>query len=90
MLYMVVERFKDIGAVEVYRRAKTRGRMLPDGLNYLSSWVDPDFTICFQLMETDDAGLFQQWTTNWSDLVDFEIIPVRTSAEASARIAPRL
>jgi hypothetical protein len=90
MLYMVIERFKDAGAVAVYRRAKEQGRMLPDGLEYVSSWVDPDFTICFQLMKTEDEVLFAQWMSNWSDLVDFEIIPVRTSAEAFQVIAPRL
>jgi len=64
--------------------------MLPDGLDYVSSWVDLDFTICFQLMKTDDETLFEQWTSKWEDLVDFEIIPVRASAEASELIAPRL
>lgn len=90
MLYMVIERFKGAGAVEVYRRAKEQGRMLPDGLEYLSSWVDPDFTVCFQLMETEDETLFAQWASKWNDLVDFEIVPVRTSAEAFQAIAPRL
>jgi hypothetical protein len=90
MLYMVIERFKGADAAEVYRRAKEHGRMLPDGLEYVSSWVDPDFTVCFQLMETEDEALFEQWMSNWSDLVDFEIIPVRTSAEAFQIIAPRL
>lgn len=90
MLYMVVERFKTAGAVEVYRRAKKQGRMLPTGLNYVASWTDVDFTVCFQLMETDDEALFQQWIRHWSDLVDFEIVPVRASAEAAALIAARL
>ncbi len=90
MLYMVVEHFKTPGAVEVYRRSKAEGRMLPEGLTYCSSWVDLDFTQCYQLMETEDELLFTQWTDRWNDLVDFRIIPVRTSAEAMAEIAPRL
>jgi hypothetical protein len=90
MLYMVVERFKTAGAVEIYRRAKSQGRMLPEGLEYVSSWVDLDFTICYQLMQTNDPALFEQWISQWSDLVDFEIIPVQTSAEASQAIAPKL
>ncbi len=90
MLYMVVERFKTSDAAQIYRRARDQGRMLPDGLDYVSSWVDLDFTICFQLMETGDETLFEQWTSHWNDLVDFEIIPVRTSSEASALIAQRL
>jgi hypothetical protein len=89
MLYMVVERFKDGAAVEVYRRARDRGRMMPPGLEYVSSWVDLDFRTCYQLMRTEDASLFSVWTGAWTDLIDFEIIPVRTSAEASELIAPR-
>jgi hypothetical protein len=83
MLYMVVERFKTPGAVEVYGRARTQGRMMPEGLKYISSWVDLDFTRCFQLMEAEDVALFDQWTRHWQDLVEFEIIPVRTSVEAT-------
>jgi hypothetical protein len=90
MLYMVIERFKEPGAVSVYRRARDKGRMLPAGLEYISSWVNLDFTICFQLMETRDARLFDTWIARWSDLVDFEIVPVLSSAEASQTIAPRL
>jgi Protein of unknown function (DUF3303) len=90
MLYMVVERFKTPGALEVYRRAKSQGRSIPDGLEYVASWVDVDFTRCWQLMKTDDFSLFDKWITKWSDLVEFEVIPVNTSAEAMASIEPRL
>ena len=90
MLYMVVERFKSAGAIDVYRRSKEKGRMLPDGLNYVSSWVDLSFSTCFQLMETEDEQLFAKWAKKWEDLVEFEIISVRTSAEAMHEIAPRL
>lgn len=90
MLYMVIERFKTPGAVEVYRRARERGRLLPDGLEYVSSWVDLGFTTCFQLMQTENEQLFELWTSRWNDLVDFEIVPVQTSAEAMQVIAPRL
>jgi hypothetical protein len=90
MLYMVVERFKPGAAVEVYRRAREHGRLLPDGLVYVSSWVDHNFTTCFQIMETEDEGLFSQWIKEWEDLVKFEVIPVRTSAEALGAIGARL
>jgi hypothetical protein len=90
MLYMVIEHFKSPGAVEVYRRARDQGRFLPDGLEYVSSWVDLDFTVCYQLMNTDDVALFKDWISHWSDLVEFEIIPVQTSAEAMQVIAPKL
>jgi hypothetical protein len=90
MLYMVIERFKEPGAIAVYRRARDRGRLLPAGLKYINSWVDLDYSSCFQLMETDDPGLFEPWMEQWRDLVEFEIVPVRSSAEASALIASRL
>jgi hypothetical protein len=90
MLFMVIERFKEPGGVAVYRRARDQGRLLPDGLEYVASWVDADFTRCFQLMRAEDASLFEQWVSRWQDLVEFEIIPVRTSAEAAAAIAPQL
>jgi Protein of unknown function (DUF3303) len=85
MLYMVIERYLD-GAGPVYRRAAESGRMLPDGLSYVSSWVAAEgMDRCYQLMETDDPALFGVWTERWSDLVAFEIVPVLTSAEAAAR-----
>lgn len=87
MLYMVVERFKPGQAPEVYRRARERGRMMPPGLSYVSSWVETDFGRCFQVMECDDPELLRQWTAAWEDLVDFEVVPVITSAEAAARMA---
>jgi hypothetical protein len=83
MLYMVMERFKEGAAPEVYRRAKARGRLLPEGLRYISSWVDLEFKRCFQLMETEDPSLFEMWIREWADLTEFEIVPVRTSAEAA-------
>ena len=90
MLYMVVEHFKEGDALPVYRRFRERGRLAPEGLSYLSSWVDERFRRCFQLMETDDRGLLDEWVANWSDLVDFEVFPVITSHEAVEKITPRL
>ena len=80
MLYMVVEKFKDKD--EIYRRFDEKGWLMPDGLKYVSSWIDADFKTCFQLMETDDFRLFDEWIAGWSDIVDFEIFPVMTSEEA--------
>lgn len=87
MLFMIIEHFKPGCAPEVYRRFRDRGRMMPDGLQYISSWVDLDFRRCFQVMEADDERPLREWTTRWDDLIDFEIVPVRTSAEAQAVIA---
>lgn len=87
MLFMVIEHFRPGCAPEVYRRFAERGRMAPEGLRYVASWVDLKFDRCFQLMETEDEALFKQWTANWNDLAQFEIVPVRTSAEAAAAIA---
>jgi Domain of unknown function (DUF3303) len=89
-LYMVVESFKNRDAVPVYRRFRERGRMAPDGLVYVSSWVDDELERCYQLMETRDLALLDQWMANWSDLVDFEVHPVMTSKEAAEKVAPRL
>ena len=87
---MIIEKFKTEGAIEVYRRARDQGRMMPDGLEYVSSWVDLNFSTCFQLMKTEKKELLQEWIERWQDLVDFEIIPVRTSEEARNVIALRL
>ena len=81
MLYMVVERFKEGAAPGIYERFREKGRMMPEGLEYISSWIDVDLKICYQLMRTEDASLFPRWIENWNDLVEFEIVPVRTSAE---------
>ena len=81
MLYLVIEHFNQGAAPEIYRRAREQGRMLPEGLEYVSSWVDLEFKTCYQLMRTEDESLFERWTSNWKDLIDFEIVPVRTSAE---------
>jgi Domain of unknown function (DUF3303) len=90
MLFMVIERFRPGQAPAVYRRFRDQGRMAPEGVRYISSWVDLDYHRCFQVMDADDEGLLQQWAANWSDLIDFDLIPVRTSQEAAAAIAPDL
>src|SRR5262245_45585564 len=87
-LYMVVEHFKDAPAV--YRRFRGRGRMAPEGLVYLLSWVDEQIERCFQLMETNDRSLLDEWITKWSDLTQFEVWPLMTSQEAAEKIRPLL
>lgn len=84
--YMVVERFKPGKLSEVYRRFGERGRMMPEGLRYVDSWITADLTMCFQLMEAADAALFEEWTRNWEDLVEFEIVETVSSAEARRRV----
>ena len=84
MRYMVIETFTQ-GARPVYERARDRGRMLPEGLRYVDSWVETGLARCFQLMETDDPSLLERWTSQWDDLGEFEIVPVLASAEAAAR-----
>jgi len=87
MLYMVIERFKNQDAAPVYRRFGERGRMMPEGLEYVSSWVDMKLERCFQIMETSDPKLMVEWIGSWSDLVEFEVIPVMSSADAARTIA---
>jgi hypothetical protein len=87
---MVVEHFKNKDAMAVYRRFRDCGRMAPEGLVYVSSWVDDKFERCYQVMEADDRRLLDAWMANWSDLVDFEVHVVVTSSEATEKMAPRL
>lgn len=87
---MIVEKFKNRDAVPVYRRFRDRGRLAPEGVRYVSSWVDHDLSRCFQLMEIEDRQLLDTWIANWNDIVEFEIHPVITSEEAAARISSRL
>ena len=86
-LFMVVEHFLNGDAAPVYRRFKEHGRMAPDGLRYISSWVDENLATCYQLMETDDRTLLDEWIRNWKDLVEFEVHPVISSQEAAQRVA---
>ncbi len=90
MLFMVIEHYREGRAVDVYRRFRDRGRMAPEGVRYVDSWVDLEFKRCFQIMEAESEESLRAWTVHWEDLVDFEIVAVRTSAEAAAVIAPRL
>lgn len=87
MQYMIIERFRR-GPAPVYARFRERGRMAPDGLHYVNSVVTADGVRCFQLMECDDRTLLDQWLDSWRDLVDFEVIPVISSAEAAQRFGP--
>jgi hypothetical protein len=89
-LYMIIEHFKNNDPAPIYRRFRDRGRMAPEGLLYIASWTDESLTRCYQLMETNDRTLLDNWIANWSDLIDFEIHPVISSAEAAQKIAPRL
>ena len=90
MLFMVIERFTERDARAIYRRVRDEGRHLPEGLTYVGSWIEANFERCFQLMECDDVRLFQEWVVHWQDLAEFEIIPVLSSAETAAAIAPLL
>lgn len=90
MLYMIIERFKNRDPVPVYRKFRDKGRMAPEGLTYVSSWITEDMDRCYQVMECDDRRILDEWMTRWSDVTDFEVIPVVTSAQAVERIAPRL
>jgi hypothetical protein len=90
MLFMVIERFKNRDAKAVYRRFRDQGRGAPPALRYVNSWIVARFDRCFQLMECDDARLLQQWVASWSDLIEFEIVPVVPSAETRQMIEPLL
>ena len=90
MRYMIVEHFRDGDPLPVYRRFRDRGRLAPDGLLYVDSWVTHDLARCYQVMECDDRALLDAWIANWTDLVDFEVLPVYGSAEVREMVGPRL
>ena len=90
MLFMVIETFRDQDAKSIYRRFRDQGRQMPEGLSFVGSWVSADVGRCFQLMECDDARLLQQWVLSWSDLIEFEIVPVVPSAQTREAIQPFL
>lgn len=91
MLFMVIERFRDNDMVPIYRRVRDSGRSLPDGLRYVDSWVEPNFSRCFQLMECDDPRLLQEWVLQWRGSgATFEFIPVVSSAQTREVVAPHL
>jgi hypothetical protein len=90
VLYMIVENFRNGDPVPVYRRFRECGRLAPESVNYISSWVDEKLERCFQLMETDHRILLDEWMENWSDLVEFEVYPVMPSAEAVERVMQRI
>jgi hypothetical protein len=85
MLYMIIEHFRDGDAAPVYARFREHGRMAPAGLTYVASWVTTDLKRCFQVMQCDDEALLHDWISHWDDLVELEIVPVVTSAEAAAK-----
>jgi hypothetical protein len=89
MLYMVIEHFRGGDAVPVYRRFRDEGRLAPQGLCYVASWVTSDLKHCYQVMECTDRALLDAWIARWDDLVDFEVLPVVSSQEAAASVAPR-
>jgi hypothetical protein len=90
MQFMVIERFRQRDAKAVYRRFREQGRGAPEGLVYVGSWIEANFDRCFQVMECDDARLLQQWVAAWSDLIEFEIVPVVASAGTREAIEPLL
>jgi Protein of unknown function (DUF3303) len=87
MLFMVIERFKNRDPKPVYRRLRDEGRHMPEGLKYVSSWIEGNFDRCFQVMECDDLRLLQAWIARYADLMDFEIVPVTPSKDVQELMA---
>lgn len=90
MLFMVIETFRNGDPVPVYRRFRDQGRLMPEGITYHGSWVTADLTRCYQVMECADRARLDEWMAAWRDVTDFDVVPVVTSAEAAATVAPRL
>jgi Protein of unknown function (DUF3303) len=89
MLFMVIEHFKNGDARPIRDRFLGQGRLMPDGVVYHASWIDPERARCFQVMEAESLELLQTWISRWSDLVDFEVVPVLSSQEYWAELANR-
>jgi hypothetical protein len=79
---MVIEHYHPGKLKVLYQRFDEKGRMLPDGVTYIDSWINEDITVCYQLMESDSLDKLNEWISNWNDIVDFELIPVISSSEA--------
>ncbi len=90
MLFMIIEHFRDKNPIPLYKRFQEKGRMMPDGLKYVGSWIEANFDRCFQLMECDNASAIQEWVLAWGDLADFEIVPVVPSKETAELVNRRL
>lgn len=86
MQYMIIERFKPGKVQDIYQRFAEKGRMMPEGLTYINSWINEEVTVCYQLMETASVDTLHQWISNWNDLTDFEIVPVISSAAAKEKV----
>ena len=85
MLYMIIERFRNADPRPVYKRFRESGRLAPNGVEYVDSWVTDNLAVCYQVMKCEDRSLLDEWIANWSDIVDFEVIPVMTSLEARTK-----
>jgi hypothetical protein len=90
MLYLVIEHFRNGDPLPIYRRLRAEGRLMPEGLTYISSWITEDLTRCYQVMETSDRALLDEWIGRWSDLMEFEVLPVLSSAQVQERFRPGL
>jgi hypothetical protein len=90
MLYLVIEHFRNGDPLPIYQRLRAEGRLMPEGLTYVSSWITEDLTRCYQVMETSDRTLLEEWIGRWSDLMDIEVLPVLSSADVQGRLGPRL
>jgi len=86
MVYMIIEYYHPGKIKELYRRFDEKGRMLPEGVHYINSWINEDVTVCYQVMESDSVDKLHDWISNWNDIVDFQVIPVISSAEARSRV----
>ena len=89
MQYLIIEKFYPERIHELYKRFDEKGRMLPEGVQYINSWINEDVSVCYQVMESPTMEKLQEWINRWSDLADFEVIPVITSAEAKAKVMSR-
>jgi hypothetical protein len=86
MLFMIIERFREGKIKEIYKRFDEKGRLMPEGVHYVNSWIDEQVKVCYQVMESDSEEKIQEWINHWKDLTDFEVVRVITSAQAKEKV----
>ena len=86
MTYLIIERFYPEKVKALYQRFEAEGRLLPDGVQYLNSWIDEKIETCYQLMESDTQEKLLEWVSRWSEFATFDIIPVISSDQAKEKV----
>lgn len=64
-------------------RFKETGAPPPPGVDMLGRWHNAAGNGGFFLVETDDPVALARWLQEWTDVIDFEVVPVVTDEQVS-------